>query len=168
MEIILESNRRRIGDFEVVEFVDERQIESLRTQLDVDVPLELHWTWEYGSEVEELRARASERLTPVIKKGLPLGGSVLHYSDRVREMEVAVSAYLNTPHQDRHAICVVVPDLKAKMDRYYRQVTATRVSGVRLIGETKLDDDCVKAGFVIEKGGLLQQATYYLRKVGGA
>jgi hypothetical protein len=56
MEIILESNRRKIGDFEVVEFVDEAQVESLRTRLDVDVPLELHWTWEYGSEVEELRA----------------------------------------------------------------------------------------------------------------
>ena len=56
MDTILESNRRKIGDFEVVEFVDEAQIESLRTQLDIDVPLELHWTWEYGSEVEELRA----------------------------------------------------------------------------------------------------------------
>ena len=56
METILASNRRKIGDFEVVEFVDETQIESLRKQLDVDVPLELHWTWEYGSEVEELRA----------------------------------------------------------------------------------------------------------------
>ena len=56
METILESNRRKIGDFEVVEFVDEEQIESLRKKLDVDVPLELHWTWEYGSEVEELRA----------------------------------------------------------------------------------------------------------------
>jgi hypothetical protein len=56
METILESNRRKIGDFEVVEFVDEGQIARLRHTLDVDVPLELHWTWEYGSEVEELRA----------------------------------------------------------------------------------------------------------------
>jgi hypothetical protein len=56
METLLESNRRHIGDFEVVEFVDEKHIESLRKQVDVDVPLELHWTWEYGSEVEELRA----------------------------------------------------------------------------------------------------------------
>jgi len=56
MEPILAANRRHIGDFEVVEFVDEDQIARLRRQLDVDVPLELHWTWEYGSEVEELRA----------------------------------------------------------------------------------------------------------------
>jgi hypothetical protein len=56
METILESNRRKIGDFEVVEFVDEGQVSRLRRSLDVDVPLELHWTWEYGSEVEELRA----------------------------------------------------------------------------------------------------------------
>ena len=56
METILKDNRRTIGDFEVVEFVDETQIARLRRKLDVDVPLELHWTWEYGSEVEELRA----------------------------------------------------------------------------------------------------------------
>jgi hypothetical protein len=30
-------------------------IDKLRAQLDVDVPLDLRWTWEYGSEVEELR-----------------------------------------------------------------------------------------------------------------
>src|SRR5262245_65833002 len=56
MQTILENNRRRIGDFEVVEFVDEGQVEALRRRLDIDVPLELQWTWEYGSEVEELRA----------------------------------------------------------------------------------------------------------------
>lgn len=56
MDVILRENRKQIGDFEVVDIVDETQIANLRTKLDVDVPLELHWTWEYGSEVEELRA----------------------------------------------------------------------------------------------------------------
>ena len=56
MDAILKDNRRTIGRFEVVEFVDENQIEGLRKRLDVDVPLEMHWTWEYGSQVEELRA----------------------------------------------------------------------------------------------------------------
>jgi hypothetical protein len=56
MDTILPGNRRTIADFEVVDFVDEGQIEGLRAKIDVDVPLELHWTWEYGSEVEELRA----------------------------------------------------------------------------------------------------------------
>jgi len=56
MDTILSDHRRKIGDFEVVEFVDEREIEGLRQQLDIDVPLDLRWTWEYGSEVEELRA----------------------------------------------------------------------------------------------------------------
>lgn len=56
MDVILRDNRKQIGDFEVVEFVDEQQVATLRKKLDVDVPLELHWTWEYGSEVEELRA----------------------------------------------------------------------------------------------------------------
>jgi hypothetical protein len=56
MDTILPANRRKIGGFEVIDFVDESQIADLRKRLDVDVPLELHWTWEYGSEVEELRA----------------------------------------------------------------------------------------------------------------
>jgi hypothetical protein len=56
MDTILSDHRRKIGDFEVVEFVDEGEIAGLRQKLDVDVPLDLHWTWEYGSEVEELRA----------------------------------------------------------------------------------------------------------------
>ncbi len=52
---ILSQYRRQLGDFEAVDFVDEQAIGALRAQLDVDVPLDLHWTWEYGSEVEELR-----------------------------------------------------------------------------------------------------------------
>jgi len=56
MDTLLAEQRRHIGDFQVVDFVDEEQIAGLRKKLDVDVPLELHWTWEYGSEVEELRA----------------------------------------------------------------------------------------------------------------
>src|SRR2546428_11742610 len=55
MEKILADHRRTLGDFELVE-IDEARISSLRAQLDVDVPLDLHWTWSYASEVEELRA----------------------------------------------------------------------------------------------------------------
>lgn len=54
MDKILAEHRKRLGDFEVVD-VDEARISELRSQLDVDVPLELHWTWTYSSEVEELR-----------------------------------------------------------------------------------------------------------------
>jgi len=52
---LIEDHRKKFGSFEVIEFVDENEIERLRARLDVDVPMELHWTWEYGSEVEELR-----------------------------------------------------------------------------------------------------------------
>ena len=52
---ILSQYRRQVGEFETVDFVDEQAIGALRTQLDVDVPLDLRWTWEYGSEIEELR-----------------------------------------------------------------------------------------------------------------
>jgi hypothetical protein len=52
---LLSQYRRQVGEFETVDFVDEQAIGALRTQLDIDVPLDLRWTWEYGSEVEELR-----------------------------------------------------------------------------------------------------------------
>jgi hypothetical protein len=52
---ILDTQRHKLGDFEVVDFVDTDQIARIRSQIDVDVPLDLHWTWEYASEVEELR-----------------------------------------------------------------------------------------------------------------
>src|SRR6266404_4127413 len=52
---ILPENRRAIGDFNVVDFVDDRQVSQIRGQLDIEVPLDLHWTWDYTSSVEELR-----------------------------------------------------------------------------------------------------------------
>ncbi len=55
MEKILAEHRKRFGDFEVVE-IDQARIAALRNQLDVDVPIDLHWTWNYASEVEDLRA----------------------------------------------------------------------------------------------------------------
>ena len=55
MEKILAEYRRTVGDFELVD-IDEQHITSLRRELDVDVPIDLHWTWNYGSEVEELRS----------------------------------------------------------------------------------------------------------------
>jgi hypothetical protein len=54
-EKILADERRLLGNFEVVEFVDEKKVAGLRGQLDIDVPLDLQWTWDYGNEVEELR-----------------------------------------------------------------------------------------------------------------
>lgn len=55
MKKLLEEHRKRFGEFEVIEFVDESEIRRLRDKVDTGVPLEIHWTWEYGSEVEELR-----------------------------------------------------------------------------------------------------------------
>jgi len=52
---ILSDHRKAFGEFEAVDFVDDREVARLRSRLDVDVPLDLHWSWEYGSEVEELR-----------------------------------------------------------------------------------------------------------------
>jgi hypothetical protein len=52
---ILSEYRRTFGTFEAVDFVDDARIAAIRGKLDIDVPIDLHWTWEYGSEVEELR-----------------------------------------------------------------------------------------------------------------
>ncbi len=55
MNKLMQEHRTKFGEFEVIDWVDEDQIARLRKQIDVDVPLELHWSWEYGSEVAELR-----------------------------------------------------------------------------------------------------------------
>jgi len=55
VEKLISGHRKQLGNFEVIDFVDEQEIARLRSQIDVKVPMELHWTWNYGSEVAELR-----------------------------------------------------------------------------------------------------------------
>ena len=55
MKKILPELRRTMGGFEVIDWLDDDKLAAMRSRLDVDAPVELHWTWEYGSEVEELR-----------------------------------------------------------------------------------------------------------------
>jgi hypothetical protein len=52
----MSKQRRRIGDVEVIDWVDAAEAEAVRSKLHVSVPLNLTWTWNYGSEVSELRA----------------------------------------------------------------------------------------------------------------
>jgi hypothetical protein len=52
---ILSDHRKTFGEFQAVDFVDEREVAALRDAIDVEVPLDLHWTWNYASEVEDLR-----------------------------------------------------------------------------------------------------------------
>ena len=54
MDKILNEHRRQIGDFEVID-VDENEIARLRAKLEFSAPVDINWTWEYGSEVAELR-----------------------------------------------------------------------------------------------------------------
>lgn len=56
MEKLIKQHRKLYGDFEVIDFVDEDALAALRAELEVDCPVELHWTWNYSSEVEELRS----------------------------------------------------------------------------------------------------------------
>jgi hypothetical protein len=44
------------GDFEVIDFVDEEVVNTLRSQIDVNCPVELHWSWDYAHEIAEIRA----------------------------------------------------------------------------------------------------------------
>jgi P-aminobenzoate N-oxygenase AurF len=55
MERLMAAQRRMLDGFEIIEHVDEEKIAALRKQVDVEAPISLHWTWEYGSEVAELR-----------------------------------------------------------------------------------------------------------------
>ena len=56
MEKLIQEHRKRIGEFEVIEFTDGQEVARIRERRGVDVPVELRWTWEYGSEVAELRS----------------------------------------------------------------------------------------------------------------
>ncbi len=56
MDKLLQDHRKRFGSFEVIDFVDVAEVERLRSQIDVEVPMQLHWTWDYSSQVAELRA----------------------------------------------------------------------------------------------------------------
>jgi len=53
---LMKEHRMMYDDFEVIDFVDPKVTQSLRDQIDVDCPMELHWTWNYGHEVEELKS----------------------------------------------------------------------------------------------------------------
>ncbi len=55
MDKILGDHRKQLGNFEIIDWVDEDELQRLRKKLDLDAPMELQWTWDYGSEVEELR-----------------------------------------------------------------------------------------------------------------
>ncbi|MFQ5515680.1 MAG: ferritin-like domain-containing protein [Myxococcota bacterium] len=56
MDKLIADHRRMLGEFELVDFVDTDEIERIRGHLQVDSPTAVHWQWEYGSEVAELRA----------------------------------------------------------------------------------------------------------------
>ncbi len=48
--------RTLVGDFEVVDFADEKAVTELRQKLSVSAPTEVRWnSWDYGSTLAELR-----------------------------------------------------------------------------------------------------------------
>jgi hypothetical protein len=51
----LPDKRAPIGDYDRIRF-DEAEIQALRGRLDLDTPLRVHWTWDYATEIESLRA----------------------------------------------------------------------------------------------------------------
>ncbi len=56
MNKLMKEHRVLYDDFEVIDFVDPDVTQALRDQIDVDFPMELHWTWNYGHEVAELKS----------------------------------------------------------------------------------------------------------------
>jgi hypothetical protein len=53
---LIKEHRKLYGDFEVIDFVDEEVVNTLRGRIDVKCPVELHWSWDYASEIAELRS----------------------------------------------------------------------------------------------------------------
>lgn len=49
-------HRKSFGDFEALDYIDETEIAEIRGRLDIDNPTQVRWnSWDYGSEVAELR-----------------------------------------------------------------------------------------------------------------
>lgn len=55
MAKLFENHRKNYGSFEIVDFPDQHEVSLIRNKLEVESPVSVHWTWEYGSEVAELR-----------------------------------------------------------------------------------------------------------------
>lgn len=56
MTKFLEEHRRTLADFEIIDWEGTPEAAATRERMEAAVPLKAHWTWEYGSEVKELRA----------------------------------------------------------------------------------------------------------------
>jgi len=57
MDKLMQDQRRDVKGFELIDFQDDADIERMRNMLSVDTPTTVNWNdWEYGSEVQELRA----------------------------------------------------------------------------------------------------------------
>ncbi|MCH2171560.1 diiron oxygenase [Myxococcota bacterium] len=56
MDKLLREHRKSLGGVDVISFGDDAAVERLRDTTCVDVPMQLNWTWNYDSEVEELRS----------------------------------------------------------------------------------------------------------------
>lgn len=54
MNKLLPEHRKQLGQFEVVDVAD-AEVARLRAKTNDDVAIAVNWTWEYGSEVAELR-----------------------------------------------------------------------------------------------------------------
>jgi len=55
MDLFAEEYRKQLGDFSAIDWIDEASIERMRNRTGTDVPVQVNWSWEYGSEAEELR-----------------------------------------------------------------------------------------------------------------
>src|SRR5262245_9155601 len=56
MNKLLGEHRRHLGAFEIIDFGDAEEVEAMRARCALPAGFDLRWTWEYGSEVAELRA----------------------------------------------------------------------------------------------------------------
>jgi hypothetical protein len=56
VEKFIKEHRKLYGDFEVIDFVDEEAVKTLRDRIDIQCPVKLHWSWDYAHEIAELRS----------------------------------------------------------------------------------------------------------------
>ena len=96
MDKILAEHRTRFGDFEVVD-VDDATVQSLRQHVDVDTPVNVHWAWEYGETVAELRRLYEKGIASILDYAVEGSEDEDEFDDITAEILRAVDAAIDLP-----------------------------------------------------------------------
>jgi hypothetical protein len=171
MDKLIQEHRKRFGEFEVIEFVDEQKLAGLRDQLNLSVPVGLNWTWNYGSEVAELRNLVREGQGQPVERGdrPRLVGSGQQGRVHRQSRAVAARAGVQAPGKDEATQKAAAFD---EINYLLSQLLHGEQAALQLCGQltnvcTKMDEKWYAASQVIDEARHIEAISKFLqRKMG--